>query len=331
MLKIGCLMKFPELPEDEASRLRALRALGILDTQSEERFDRLTRMARRLFNVPMAVLSLVDDSRVWFKSCIGLEITQVPRELSFCGHAILGDQVFVVPDALADARFAEHPFVLGPPYLRFYAGCPLRLHDGHQLGTLCILDTQARQLNSEDLNLLCDLTRMVVDELSALKLASVDALTQISTRFGFEELAQVSLRFCSQNQIPLCLSFFDLNKFKEINDQFGHAVGDQALCCFANAMKASFRTTDLLARLGGDEFVALLIGADKERAEVALQHLQSLITQANQQHWNSFQLDFSYGVVEFEPHKHANILALLQESDQLMYRNKFQAQANIAV
>lgn len=315
-------MKIPEIPENEVDRLRALHGLGILDTQCEERFDRLTRMARRLFDVPIAVVSLVDHDRQWFKSCSGIEVSETSRDISFCGHAILEDATFVVEDALLDPRFSDNPLVAAPPFIRFYAGCPLRLRDGERVGTLCILDSQPRTMSREDLCLLSDLTLMVVDELSALKLASVDLLTDVSTRYGFEQLAQVSLRFCAHYQIPLCLCFFDLDKFKEINDLCGHAIGDQALRGFALAMKASFRSTDLLARLGGDEFVALLIGADAVRAGIAIDHLSSILERQNRNPLQDYQLAFSYGVVEFDLRQHHSIQDLLMQSDRRMYQHK---------
>ena len=119
-------MKTPDIPPDEDARLAELRSLNVLDTIAEERFDRLTRMARRLFGVDVALVSLVDESRQWFKSCAGMELSETPRDISFCGHAILGDGAFVIPDALQDERFCDNPMVAGPPHVRFYAGCPLR-------------------------------------------------------------------------------------------------------------------------------------------------------------------------------------------------------------
>ena len=117
-------MKTPDIPPDEDARLAELRSLNVLDTIAEERFDRLTRMARRLFGVDVALVSLVDESRQWFKSCAGMELSETPRDISFCGHAILGDGAFVIPDALQDERFCDNPMVAGPPHVRFYAGCP---------------------------------------------------------------------------------------------------------------------------------------------------------------------------------------------------------------
>ena len=118
-------MQTPVIPKDEEERLRALRLLNILDTSDEERFDRLTRLAKRMFGVPIALVSLVDENRQWFKSCIGLEVRETPRDISFCGHSILGDDIFIVNDASSDVRFSDNPLVTDDPNIRFYAGCPL--------------------------------------------------------------------------------------------------------------------------------------------------------------------------------------------------------------
>ena len=132
-------MKSPDLPQNEKSRLAALSALNILDTPPEDRFDRLTQMTKQILNVPVAVISLVDENRQWFKSCIGLDASETPRDISFCGHAINGDDLFIIPDASQDERFADNPLVENDPKIRFYAGCPLKALDGSKLGTLCII------------------------------------------------------------------------------------------------------------------------------------------------------------------------------------------------
>ncbi len=129
---------------DEADRLDALLALNILDTAPEPEFDTITRLVASVFDVPMALISLVDANRQWFKSSVGLEATETPCDISFCGHAIASDELMVVPDATKDFRFRQNPLVLGPPNVRFYAGAPLKLASGHRIGTLCIIDTRAR-------------------------------------------------------------------------------------------------------------------------------------------------------------------------------------------
>ena len=155
-----------DTPSDEASRLAALHALGILDTPAEERFDRITRLAAALLDAPVALISLVDANRQWFKSCSGFDASETPREESFCAHAVLSRAPLIVPDALLDDRFAENPIVANLPRVRFYAGYPLFLPDGSCIGTLCILDTRPRDVDAEALERLRDLAALVVHELT---------------------------------------------------------------------------------------------------------------------------------------------------------------------
>ena len=223
----------PDIPQQEETRLKTLRSLNVLDSQPEERFDRLTRMAKRIFGVPIALVSLVDENRQWFKSCVGLHVSETPRDISFCGHAILGNDVFIIPDATTDERFADNPLVLNEPHIRFYAGCPLRAPNGSKLGTLCLIDRKSRSLGAEDLETLQDLASMAESELAAVQLATLDELTEITNRRGFLMLAQHSLNLCFRHGISASLVFVDLNEFKPINDKFGHAEGDRALVAFA--------------------------------------------------------------------------------------------------
>jgi len=315
-------LKKPEIPQDEGTRLEALRSLDILDTKAEERFDRLTRMAKRVFGVPIALVSLVDENRQWFKSCVGLSASETPRDISFCGHAILGNEIFIITDASKDERFADNPLVLNEPNIRFYAGCPIKSLNGAKLGTLCIIDRKPRKLNDEDLETLRDLASMVEHELAAVKLATVDDLANITNRRGFMLLAQHSLNRCYREAIPASLVFFDLNNFKPINDRFGHAEGDRALTVFAEKMSNAFRESDLFARLGGDEFVALLTNTSKEFAKHVIERLERLLEQYNKEANRGYDISFSYGIVEYNSDKHQTAEALLAEGDSLMYKRK---------
>ena len=159
-------MQEPRIPRNESQRLKALRRLDILDTIAEERYERLTRITQKLFDVPIVVVSLVDSERQWFKSKIGLEAEELPRRISFCGHAILQKNAFVVNDTHKDPRFADNPLVTDKPYLRFYAGQPLQTANGMMVGTLCILDYKPRDFHQADLNLLKDLAIQVELELN---------------------------------------------------------------------------------------------------------------------------------------------------------------------
>jgi GAF domain-containing protein len=152
------------LPPDEEQRIATLHRLGILDTPEEQRFDRLTRLAAGILRVPVALVSLVDRERQWFKSAHGVEVRQTPRESSFCAHAVAARELLVVPDALADNRFADNPQVSGSTRVRFYAGCPLFV-DQSCIGTLCVLDVRPRQLSLEQLGLLKDVASLVEHEL----------------------------------------------------------------------------------------------------------------------------------------------------------------------
>ena len=140
-------MRPPEYPEDEALRLAALHSLALLDTPADEGFDSLTDLARDLFNVPFALISLVDERRQWFKSCTGLGSQETPRDISFCSHAVAANAPLIVEDTLEHPDFADNPLVTAPPHVRFYAGFPLRPVDGHPVGTLCLIDTRPRGLD----------------------------------------------------------------------------------------------------------------------------------------------------------------------------------------
>jgi phosphoribosyl 1,2-cyclic phosphodiesterase/CheY-like chemotaxis protein len=160
----------PELPVNEADRLAALRSLGLLDSAPEQRFDRFTRLATALFDVPIALVSLVDAERQWFKSCVGFDAAQSSRDSSFCAHAILAREVMVVPDALSDDRFADNPLVTGEPRIRFYAGAPLFVDEDLCLGTLCLIDLRPRAFSDDKVRLLADLGTLVEQELAKSKL-----------------------------------------------------------------------------------------------------------------------------------------------------------------
>lgn len=159
-------MKLPPIPDYEPLRCEALQNLNLLDTPQEERFDRLTRLAQQLFNVRIALISLVDSDRQWFKSRLGLSAEQTPRSISFCGHAIASDETMVIENALEDDRFSDNPLVTGDPKIRFYAGCPLREPGGHLVGTLCIIDDKPRHFNDDERRSLRDLANLVETEIT---------------------------------------------------------------------------------------------------------------------------------------------------------------------
>jgi len=194
-------MQAPQIPANEGPRLHALRVRGLLDSPAEERFDRLTRLTQQLFGVKIALVSLIDADRQWFKSRQGLDVCETSRDISFCGHAILASDIFEVPDATQDVRFADNPLVTEAPHIRFYAGAPLSSPDGFRLGTLCIIDTEPRQLAAADRRMLRDLADLVETEINfseqrsqSARLRKVQELQEAITRAQSHFIRETQLR-----------------------------------------------------------------------------------------------------------------------------------------
>ncbi len=315
-------MRQPAIPKNEEERIDTLHALNVLDTEPEERFDRLTRLARRLFGVPIALVSLIDEHRQWSKSAQGVERSESPRELSFCGHAILGNDVLLIPDTQLDERFHDNPHVTGEPHIRFYAGCPLKAPNGSKLGTLCIIDRVPREFGEDEKSMLRDLARMAEQEIAAFQLATMDELTLLSNRRGFEALSRHALELSRRLKKPAAFLYFDLDGLKPINDQFGHAEGDHALRSFAELLRHTFRESDVVGRLGGDEFAVLMTNASGAEIDNALERLEEAVDVQNNKAPRGYNLAFSFGKVTIDAAGHANVADMMIEADALMYKQK---------
>lgn len=168
-------MKAPVPPTDK-KRLKVLWQYEVLDTVPEEVFDDLTELAARICEAPIALITLVDEKRQWFKSRVGITVKETSRDISFCGHAICQSDLFIIPDATQDKRFSHNPLVIADPKIRFYAGAPLVTPDGHALGTLCVIDKVPRQLT--------------VDQKQALRVLARHVMTQLELRRHAKELAK---------------------------------------------------------------------------------------------------------------------------------------------
>ncbi len=315
-------MKKPEIPKDEAARISALKSLNILDTVTEENFDRITRMASKVFSVPVALVSLIDTDRQWFKSAVGLEARETPRDISFCGHAILGDDIFVVPDTLEDKRFVDNPLVTNDPGIRFYAGCPLRSVNHSKIGTLCLIDRQPRQFSDEDRLMLKDLATMVEREIVLIELATSDELTGVYNRRGFMALGEKSLKLCQRSHLPASLVYLDLDDFKKINDSYGHAEGDRVLSLFAENIKDISRDSDVVARIGGDEFAILFADSLGDGSESIISRIKNGLKKIILREKLNYEIGFTYGIISYDPDKHSSLAELLEQGDALMYQHK---------
>ena len=320
-------MQEPPIPLDETVRLLSLHSLRIMDSAPEERFDRVTRMAKRIFDVNICLVSLVDSDRQWFKSRQGLDACETPREVSFCGHAILEERAFVIEDAHTDPRFSDNPLVTGNPNVRFYAGYPVHSGESKRIGTLCLIDDKPRAFSADDVETLKDFAALVDDELASSAEINVDELTKIANRRGFQQVAQHLLPLCKRNNLEVEVLFFDLDGFKALNDEFGHEAGDEALQAFAKLLLKSFRNSDVVARLGGDEFVVMMAGqkAFSDRAITNMRKLAKDIESNFSQH-----LGWSVGRVRFDPDVHNDIDDLLRDADERMYADKTRKKKGMA-
>jgi diguanylate cyclase (GGDEF)-like protein len=268
-------MKPAALPANESARLRSLHALGILDTAMEERFQRVTRLATHLFDVPMAAITLIDSERQWFKAVEGLPPDETRRDVAFCAHTVLQNSPLIVPDASCDERFHDNPSVLSDPRIRFYAGYPIRSPDGFPVGSLCVVDRNPRTLNDDQLLDLQDLAAMVENEfrsghmvrvqkqmthdLEQARLAAlIDPLTRLWNRSGAEELLTRHQQLASKEGRNYHLLALDVDHFKKINDTYGHPVGDEVLKQLAKRIVRSIGPRDFACRFGGEEFLVLL-------------------------------------------------------------------------
>lgn len=185
---------------DELERIKDLRSYKILDTDPEQAFDDLTLIASQICGVPVAMISLVDEDRQWFKARIGIEVKETSRSISFCAHAIQQEGIFTVPDALNDPRFKDNPVVKGEPHIRFYAGAPIHSRDGHALGTLCVIDYVPRTLTEEQSYALLALERQVAAQMELRR--NLDELRAAIE--GIEALSSL-IPFCSNCELNVVI------------------------------------------------------------------------------------------------------------------------------
>lgn len=338
----------------ERARLAALRRYRMLDTPPEEGFDRITTLAAEVFGVPIAMVNLIDASRQFSKSCYGIDLREIDRELSFCVHTVRRDETFVVPDARRDPTFADNPLVTGDPWIRFYAGAPLRTPDGHNVGALCLIDTEPHaSFGADERRRLETLAAMVVDEfelrranrravnelrrrrkaemrLEAMvdeleKRAFTDELTGLANRGLIHDRLSQAVTFAQRRDLSVALLVIDLDGFKPINDRYGHAAGDAVLQSVARRLDAEVRRGDTVGRIGGDEFVVVCRDADVEVAvgiaERCLASLAEPVTIEADGEPLEVTVEASFGIAVYPQHaEHRE--ELLRAADAAMYTAK---------
>lgn len=326
-------------PTNEEARLAKLYEYRILDTLPESAYDDLALLAAHIGRTPIALISFIDRQRQWFKSAQGLEIHEIPREASFCAHAILQHGVTVVSDAWQDERFADNPLVVGEPKIRFYAGAPLITPNGEALGTVCVMDRQPRQMGEEEQKALAALARQVMAQLELRReirerqryqelleeanarlkvLADHDELTGLYNRRVLMARLKEEFHRALRYDQPLSLLMIDVDGFKEYNDTYGHSAGDEVLQQVAYRIKMMLRAGDLPARYGGEEFAVVLPNTTLTGAVALAERLRQAIERAP---WPLRPLTISVGVAAQtaaaeEPH------TLIATADEALYEAK---------
>ena len=338
----------PAKPDNEAERLRALQRYDILDSAPEAAFDDLVAIAAAICGMPMASVALIDADRQWFKARLGIEDPQTPRDAAFCAHAILQPhETMVVPDARADARFRDNPYVTGAPGIRFYAGAPLLDADGLAVGTLCVMDGEPRTLEPQQQAALQALSRQVsallelrrtsralrlqlqerawyeeqlVKFSDALELASADLNEQARldplTGLANRRALVAALEQASAAGRPACLALLDIDHFKAINDTHGHPAGDEVLVQVAATLRATSAGHGLLARHGGEEFAWLLPEVDLAQATLQCEYAREAVAFASQ----ALPVTISIGVSAHRPGD--TVGEWLQRADAALYAAK---------
>lgn len=274
------------VPDNEVERLAALRTYEILDSQPEADFDALTRVAAQFFQTPVAAIGLMDSNRFWLKSCLGLDVPELDREVAFCAYSVMQPgKLFIVEDLLKDARFKDNPMVAGPPYARFYAGAPIVDPNGYALGAVALVDIKPRTLTEDEKSVLADISKLVMNALKnhrrtmlLAKMALTDYLTGVANRAQFDRILESEMAHAKRTGEKFSVMCMDLDGFKEINDHFGHPAGDEVLCEVANRLRQQMRSEDSVARIGGDEFGIIIRESSAESGEMLARRIRQTMS-----------------------------------------------------
>jgi diguanylate cyclase (GGDEF)-like protein len=316
---------------NEQDRLAALDNYDVLDTPREEAFDRVTRLVRSIFGVSMSTVTLIDGHRQWFNSQQGVPHQETERGPSLCNAAINHPRPLVVPDTLADSRFADNPFVTGAPFIRFYAGVQLRSPEGDAVGTLCAMNDQPRSFDNTQLAILVDLAKTVTSELELRTLATRDALTGALSRRALREEFSRAISLARRHKFELACIFFDLDHFKSVNDTHGHGVGDLVLRTCVEACRGELRATDTIGRFGGEEFAILLPHTGAQAALAVAEKVRNAVARCRVEgETGPVRFTASFGIAALDGSE-LDVDQMLKRADTALYAAKAAGRNNCQI
>ena len=311
--------------QNEMLRLFYLDNYKVLDTEPESAFDDLTKLAATICKTPIALISLVDENRQWFKSRYGTELMESLRDISFCSHAIQSTSVMIVKDALNDPRFKENPLVLGEPKVRFYAGAPLIATEGYRIGTLCILDYKPRSLTGVQIKTLECLARQTVAQMELRKnnselkyLATNDPLTGVKNIQAFHDIMRSEFHAARDGKSDLSVALIDIDHLKSFNNAFGLMAGDSVLQLIGKLISSELRENDLLGRYSGEEYILLMPNTTKETAMLITEKIRKKI---ENREWQRRSMTVSIGVANIQ-NDITSPIEMIAHSEKALYRAK---------
>jgi diguanylate cyclase (GGDEF)-like protein len=321
-------------------KIANINSLDLFYTPIEERFERITRIARRALHAPVAAISLLNEDKQWFKSAAGWGISELPRDQAICKLTVEANQIVTINDTLLDPRVAKLPIVMAAPRFRAYAGHPLVDDEGTCVGTFCVLDLKPREFAPVDRQALIDVAALVQRELFSDQLSTahaaltsklgmarrealMDPLTHLWNRRGAQVLLKAAFAGTNQRGTPLALALLDLDNFKRINDTRGHHTGDEVLRRVASRLLSTVRGDDAICRLGGDEFLVIMADTDASIASRVAERIRHAITDSPvPTRDGAVPVSVSVGCTVRQPREATAVDALLERADQALMESK---------
>ena len=319
----------PDIPENEEERLAYLKSLHILDTPEEEVYDKITRLACQVMNMPMSAISLVASDKVFLKSKVGVDACEVPRDISICGHTINSKEPLIINDTTSDVRFRDNPMVQCESGIRSYIGFPITLDNGLPIGSFCVFSNETRKISDEDLSSL-EMLRDVVSKIIHEKHeAAIDPLTGIFNRRMLKMIGEKTFHRLERRKEDLSLIVIDVDHFKSINDNLGHEAGDQILIELADLIRPILRKYDYFFRIGGEEFVVFLSNTELNAATTLAEQIREAI-ERHDFHYkdNIIRITASFGITQHSQ-SDSNVNELLAKADYALYEAKKQGRNKV--